>query len=306
MHLDRGAHHGRRVHLAVARLQAVERAALDGELEVLHLAVVPLEAVAQVHELRVDRRHLHRQVGDRLRRADARHHVLALRVGQVLAVDLVLAGGRVAREAHARGAVVAHVAEHHGDDVHRRAVRHGGRDLEFAAVVDGALAHPRVEHRLDGDLELLVRVGREGPAGVLLHDLQEPFADVAQVVGTEHHVLLDADAGLHGLELLVERGIGHAERHLAEQLDETPPRVVAEALVAGVADERGERGLVEAEVEDRVHHARHGHGRAGAHRDQQRVVAAAELLAGLLLEGPHVGAHLVHRPSGRRRWASSR
>lgn len=35
------------------------------------------------------------------RRADARHHVLALRVGQVLAVQHLVAGGRVAREAHA-------------------------------------------------------------------------------------------------------------------------------------------------------------------------------------------------------------
>ena len=51
VHLDRGAHRRRGVHLAVAGLQAIQRAALDRELEVLHFAVVLLEPVAEFDEL---------------------------------------------------------------------------------------------------------------------------------------------------------------------------------------------------------------------------------------------------------------
>ncbi len=141
-HLDRGAHHRRGVHLAVARLQAVERAALDGEFEVLHFLVVRLEAVVQFEQLPVDLRHVLLHLGDRLRRADAGHHVFALGVDEVLAVDQVLAGARVAREADAGARIVAHVAEHHRADVAGGAVGHFPGDLELLAVVDRALAVP--------------------------------------------------------------------------------------------------------------------------------------------------------------------
>jgi hypothetical protein len=85
---------------------------------------------------------------------------------------------------------------------------------------------------------------------------------------------------LDQLELGVEVFLGHAQGDLAEQLDEAPVGVVAEALVAGLGDQALQGVGVQAQVEDGVHHARHGHGGAGAHRHQQRVVAAAEGLAG--------------------------
>src|SRR5208337_3245318 len=55
------------------------------------------------------------------RRADARHPVLALRVRQILAVDALFAGGGVAGEGDAGGAVIAQVAEHHRLDGDRGA-----------------------------------------------------------------------------------------------------------------------------------------------------------------------------------------
>ncbi len=158
-HPDRRRHHRARVHLAVAGLQAVEPAALDRELEVLHLLVVGLELVAQLDELPVEPGHLLRHRGDRLRRADAGDDVLALRVHQVLAVDDVLAGGRIAREADAGRRVVAHVAEHHRADVDRRSVGHRRRDPELPPVIDGALAVPRLEDRL-GSRARAARTGR--------------------------------------------------------------------------------------------------------------------------------------------------
>ena len=49
-----------------------------------------------------------------MRGTDAGNDVLALRVGQELAHELLLAGGGVAGEGNAGAAVVAHVAERHG------------------------------------------------------------------------------------------------------------------------------------------------------------------------------------------------
>ena len=123
-HFHRGAHPRRGVHLAVAGLQAVERAFLDGVFKVLYFAVMRFQAVAQVDQLPVHLRHFLFHLLHRLRGANAGNHVLALGIDQVLAVHDVFAGARVAREADAGGAVGAHVAEHHGHHIDRGTVRH--------------------------------------------------------------------------------------------------------------------------------------------------------------------------------------
>jgi hypothetical protein len=70
----------------------------------------------------------------------------------------------------------------------------------------------------------------------------------------------------------------------AEHRDEAAVGVPAEALIAADGDEALEGRLVEAEVEDRVHHARHRELGAGADRDEERVLRIAEALARLLLD----------------------
>ena len=83
-----GDPHGRgRGPLGGARLEHVQAAALDRELEVLDVAVVRLELLADALELGVDLGHLGLHLGDLRRGPDAGHDVLALGVGQVLAEE---------------------------------------------------------------------------------------------------------------------------------------------------------------------------------------------------------------------------
>ena len=298
VHLDGGADHGRGVHLAVAGLQAIQHTLFDGVLVVLNLAVVGLQLVAKVDQLPVKLGHFVSHLRYRLGGANAGDDVLALGVDQILAVHFVLAGTRVAGEADAGGAIVAHVAEYHGDDIDGGAVGHLRGDVEFAAVVDGALAHPGVEDGADADFELLVDVFRKGLAGFPEHDGQEAVAGFAQMFGFQGDVGLDAGGALDGLELLVEMLFIDAQGDLAEQLDEATIGVVAEADIAGLLNQAAQGGLIEAQVENGVHHARHGHGRAGTHRDQQRVGFATEFLAGLQFQRLDVAIHLLHQFMG--------
>ena len=92
--------------------------------------------------------------------------------------------------------------------------------------------------------------------------------------------------------------IVHAQRDLAEQLDEAAVGVIAETLVTGQLDQASQRLFVQTQIEDGVHHAWHGHRGTRAHRDQQRVAGTAKLLAGFLLQPSHVFAHTVHQPLG--------
>ena len=83
--------------------------------------------------------------GDGLGRADAGDHILALGVDEVFAVEVGLAGGRVAGEGHAGAAVVTHVAEDHGLDVDGGAPVVG--DAVQAAIDLGAVRSPSCRRR---------------------------------------------------------------------------------------------------------------------------------------------------------------
>ena len=239
-HVDGDLHGGRRGPLGRARLEHVQLAALDRELEVLDVAVVALQLLPDALELVVHRRHVALELADLGRRADARHHVLALGVGQVLAVQLLLAGVGVARERHAGAGVVAHVAEDHRHDVDGGAEVVG--DLLAVAVVVGALAEPRREDGLDGEVQLLQRVGREVAAGVGLDDLLELVDQALEVVDGQVGVAgVLAVPVLRRLERLVEPLGLHVHDDAAEHLDEAAVGVPAEALVAGERDEAVER-----------------------------------------------------------------
>src|SRR5574340_719047 len=58
------------------------------------------------------------------------------------------------------------------------------------------------------------------------------------------------------------------QSHRGEHHDEAAVGVVDEAGIVRQLDESLSRRVVEAEVEDSVHHAGHGHLGAGAHRDE--------------------------------------
>ena len=106
----------------------------------------------------------------------------------------------------------------------------------------------------------------------------------AQVVGGQLGVLLDAAGVLGRLERLVETFALHVHDDPPEHLDEAPIGVPAEPLVAGQGDQAVERLLVEAQVEDGVHHPGHGELGARADRDEERVGGVAEALAGRALD----------------------
>ncbi len=289
-HLDGDAHAGEAGALAVAALKHEQLLVLDGELDVLHVLVVLFELLADFVELLVGHREVLLEVDDLLRRTDAGDHVFALGVDQELTIEEVLARRRIAREAHAGGRVLALVAEYHGLHVDRSAPIRG--NVVELAVDLGAVVFPAAKHGLDGAVELVEGVGREVHALVLFDGGLELAHKLLERRGRQLRVDLHADGLLLGGEDDLERvvillALGlHFEHDVAVHGDEAAIGIVGEALVArGLGQTRG--GLViEAEVQDRVHHARHRGARARADRDEKRVRSIAELLAKQLL---HLG-----------------
>ena len=168
------------------------------------------------------------------RRANAGDDVFALGVGQELAVDLFGAGRRVAREGDAGARIVAHVAEDHRHHVDGRAQI--VRDLELIAVVDRALAHPRAEHGFDGQLELLLDVGRERLARLASRTSAfSCWVIVAQLVGVQIGVLLERQPRAWPASKTWSSFACDVQHDAPEHLHEATIGIPREALVAGLA-----------------------------------------------------------------------
>ena len=248
--------------------------------------IVALQQVADFLELLEGLGELLSHLGDGHGGADTGHHVLALGVGQKLAEELLLAGGGAAGKGHAGAAVIAHVAE--GHHLHVDSGAPGIGDLVHAAVDVGAGVIPRTEHGLDGAHELLLGVGGEIGTDFLLVLGLELLGQLLQVVGGELGILGDAALLLHLIDELLEVLLAHFHNHVGVHLDESPVAVISPAGIAGLLGHDLHDVLVEAQVQDGVHHAGHGSAGARADRDQQGVLLITELLAGDLLHLTHI------------------
>ena len=241
-----------------------------------------LEAVHRVDQLlegvRQPLLHLHERLG----RADSRDDVLALGVREELPVEALLAGRRVTRERDAGPRLRALVAEDHLDDVDRGA--EVVRDPVSAPVDLRPRRVPRVEDRPDRAAELPARLLRERLADLVGVDPLERADELLEVVGVELDVLVHVALALELGERVLEALRVDALDHLAVHLDQPPVGVVREARVLRGGRETLDRLVVQAEVEDRVHHPGHRDRGPGADRHEQRVVGVAEALARLLLQ----------------------
>jgi hypothetical protein len=252
---------------------------LEDVLEVLGVAVARLEAVPDVEELLelaavegleapVLGPRTHLPLAHRVRGPAASDHVLARRVAEVLPVGPTGPGAGIAGEEDAGEAVVAEVAEDHA--LHD----HGGAEICVDAVglpvLHGPRGVPALEDTPDRQVELGPGVRRRLLPGLLV---EEGLVVADQLLdGIRRPALRVAAAGA---DARLEGVPGHAEDARAPRLEEAAPQIEREGApvlgLQGLAHRRRQ-----ADVEDRRQHARHGHRRPAAHREEQRPVGIAE------------------------------
>ena len=110
--------------------------------------VVAFKPLGDSCQLLVDFGHQAGQFAQGQRCADARHYVLPLGIEQELAVELLVAGGWVARESDSRGRVLPQVAEDH--ELHIDCCAQVVRDLVHPAVGAGAGSVPGAKDGVAG------------------------------------------------------------------------------------------------------------------------------------------------------------
>ena len=255
---------------------------LHGELHVLHVLVMGFQDPAHFFELPECLRELLLHLRDLHGGAHAGDHVLPLSVRQEFSEEAPVSRGRIPGEGHARTAVVAHIAEGHGLHVHSGPPGIG--DIVIPPVHVGPGVVPASEYRLDGSVELFPWIGGEILPQLRPVFLFELLGQLLQVVRIQLDVVGDALFFLHLIDELFEIFLAHFHDHVGIHLDESAVAVPGPAGVPGHPGDGGDDLLVQAEVEDGVHHTRHGRPGAGAHGNQQRIPGISELFTGDLLQ----------------------
>ena len=190
------------------------------------------------------------------------YNVFTLRVDKVFSVEAVFARCRVAAEAYARCGCRAHVSEYHRH--YRNCRAPFGRYSFHFAVEDCAFVHPAVEHGADGTPQLFHRVVGEVFACLAFYGFLEQGYELFQLVYAHFVVKLYAAHGFHFLydglkrvDVFLVYGL-HSQHYVAVHLYEAAVAVVCETFVACLFCQALDNFVVKAEVQYRVHHARHG------------------------------------------------
>jgi len=128
-------------------------------------------------------------------------------------------------------------------------------------------------------LELVPRIGGEVATGTLFDHRLHARDELSVVVGFELAVIgvsvvetLFLEAIDNGFERINVFASGGLDTHddVAIHLNEATVAIPSETGVLGRGFERENGVVVESEIEDGVHHTRHGIAGAGAHRDEER------------------------------------
>ena len=278
--------------LAVTGLQHIQLAVLDGELHILHVAVMLLQTGGNVHKLLVNLGHLLSQLADGGGGTDTGYHVLALSIDEVLAEQRLLTGGRVAGKGYAGAAGVAAVAECHRLNVNGGAPVIG--DLIHAAINVGAGVIPAAEYSLDSLDELNLGILREVLALFLLVELLEADNQLLHVLGVQINVVLNALLFLQLVNDLLKALLGKLHHYVGEHLNEAAIAVVSKTGVIGLLGKTLYGFIVQTKVQNGVHHAGHGGTGTGANGNQQRAFHIAELLADLLFQLLQINKDIGH------------
>ena len=198
--------------------------------------------------------------------------------------------GGIAGEADAGAGVLAQVAENHGLHVDRGA--QPVVDVVDAAIGLGALILPAPEDRVAGLHQLIERVLGKLLVSLFLDQLLVLGDDFLQRIGSEFVIELHALAMLDGVENVFELLLFNVENHIAKHLNQAAVGVISEAGIIAASGQRFDCLIVEAQVENGVHHAGHGELGAGADRDEEGIFALAEFLPLQLLKPLQGSVHL--------------
>ena len=104
---------------------------------------------------------------------------------------------------------------------------------------------------------MLQRILRKVLACFLLDELLVFDDDLLQRIGLELVVKLHLRSGLYAIKDVLKLLLGNIQNHVSEHLDQTTIGIICKAGIIAELGERFHGLVVQAEVQNRIHHAGH-------------------------------------------------
>ena len=216
-----------------------------------------------VQQLPVRRRIKFAERRKRQRVSDSGHHVFALGIGQVVAVNAARAASRIAGERNAGSRTLPNVSEGHGLNVHGRPQPPGNPFLP--AVQHRSFGVPGPEDRQHRKVKLALRLLREVLPGAFADDALEVLNDGTQRINVEFGVGIHPCPSHRTAQDHFKSVAVDFQNSLAEHLNQAPVRIPGEALVSRDRGQAEHAVVVEPDIQHRLHHS--GHRESGTRTD---------------------------------------
>ncbi len=278
--------------LAVTCLEHIKFAVLNGEFHILHISVMVFENLADVLELCECFGEFLCHLSDRHRRTDTCNDVLALCVGQELAHEFLFAGSGITGKCNTGSAIVTHVTECH--HLHVDCSSPAVRNVVVTTVDVCTGVVPRTEHGFDSTDELFLRIGREIDTDLGLVLCFELVSQFFEVVGIEFDVISNAFLCLHLVDELLEILLADFHNDVGVHLNKSAVAVPSPSRVVGFLSDDIDDFFIQTEVQNGVHHTRHGCTGTGTDGNEQRVLVVTEFLTGDFLHFGDILHNLCH------------
>ena len=210
-------------------------------------------------------------------RPDTGHHILALRIDQKLAIKFLRPGRWIPRKRHAGCRRLAEIAEHHGLHIHGGSPA-CGNTMQLAIFVRPRI-HPRAEHGANRAPELLCHILREGSSQFLLHNALVIRNNALPILGRKIGIKRKSFPVLQRLENILEMMMINTKHHIRIHLDEPAIGIPSKPRITRIPRQCRNGHIVQPEIQNRIHHARHRSPRARPDRDKQRFLRITKLLS---------------------------
>ena len=286
---------GLRCALAVTGLQQEELCILNGELHILHICIMIFQKMSGLDEFIIDFGHFLLQMSDSGRCADTGYNVFPLCIDEVFAEDGVFTSGRIAGERNTGTGCVGHIAENHLLNVDRSSQII--RDFIHLAVEDGAFIVPALKYGGDGFFELCTGILREFFTGQFFIKHFVLLGNFLQLFRAQFIVLLNVGFFFFFFENVLKFGAIQTDGDIREHRDETTIGVIRPMRIAGLFGDRLYGNVVQTEVQNGIHHTRHGNRRTRTNRDKKRIGFISEFFAGRFFKMLHVLADFLFQRS---------
>ena len=198
---------------------------------------------------------------DLLGGTDTSDHVFTLGVHQKFTVEQVFPGTGIAGESHTSCAGIAQVAKYHRLYVHRSTP--GFRNVIQFTVHPGTIVVPAFKNGHHGTPQLFPGIGGEVATQTRANQSFEALNQFPQVVGIQFSVEFNSffrfqhvDDDLEGVVVFFGNWL-ESHYDIAVHLYKAAVRVPGETLVSRFAGQSFHSLVVDAKIENGIHHARH-------------------------------------------------